>query len=337
MRTIACLLAALALAGCAVSSQTRGFTPVLASNFPDPFVLEHEGRFIAYSTNSAGINLPVATSTDLSHWQVATDPAAPSRSHDAMPVLASWVREGRTWAPEVMEIGGRWLLYYTARHATRDLQCLGVAVAGSPMGPFRDDRAEPLVCQYALGGTIDANPFRDADGTLYLYYKSDGNHVDKGTVIWGQRLAGDGMSVIGEPVPLLRDDAAWEWQLVEAPAMVRVPAGYRMFYSAAYYGWDPKERLSRYSTGYSTCAGPLGPCTDAPENPVLASVDDAQAGCLSGPGHPAVFEARGRSFIAFHAWAATPDCRLAKNERFLYVAPLSWNMGKPVIGPGLRR
>ena len=39
------------------------------------------------------------------------------------------------------------------------------------------------------GGTIDANPFRDTDGKLYLYYKSDGNAVGKTSFIWGQRLS----------------------------------------------------------------------------------------------------------------------------------------------------
>ena len=66
------------------------------------------------------------------------------------------------------------------------------AVAANPKGPFVDSRTEPLVCQTDQGGTIDASPFRDADGKLYLYYKSDGNAVGKRTIIWGQRLSDDG-------------------------------------------------------------------------------------------------------------------------------------------------
>ena len=38
------------------------------------------------------------------------------------------------------------------------------------------DAAEPLVCQTALGGSIDPDPFRDSDGILYLYFKNDGNN-----------------------------------------------------------------------------------------------------------------------------------------------------------------
>ena len=324
------LLAAIAAAAPAAEPS---FVPVFRDNFPDPHVVEHRGEFIAYATN-AGINLPMLASRDLVRWTWVT--GADGKRLDGMPKLAPWVKEGFTWAPEVMKIGGKWLLYYTAAHRRRNVQCLGVAAADDPRGPFRDSSAEPLVCQFDLGGTIDANPFRDSDGKLYLYYKSDGNRVGRKTVIWGQRLSDDGLSVAGPAAALIEDDQKWEWKLVEAPAMVRSPAGLRLFYSAAYYGWDPKERLSRYATGYATCSGPLGPCRDAPENPILHSFNDKAAGCLSGPGHPAIFEARGRQFIAFHAWEATRGCRKAEEKRYLYVAPLSWKDGKPQIGMSLR-
>lgn len=337
MSALLCRLAAfLSLTASAAAAAAPSFVPVHQDNFPDPHIVAHDGEFIAYATN-AGINLPMLVSRDLVNWAPVMRPDNPRERLDGMPTLAPWVEEGRTWAPEVMKVGGRWLLYYTARHRARKVQCLGVAVAARPRGPFRDTSAEPLVCQYDEGGTIDANPFRDTDGTLYLYYKSDGNAVGRTTFIWGQRLSDDGMRVVGQAVPLIRDDAKWEWRLVEAPAMVRAPGGgYQMFYSAAFFGWDPRERLSRYATGYATCDAPLGPCRDAPENPILNSFNDRQAGCLSGPGHPAIFEAAGRHFIAFHAWAATRGCRKAQDARFLYIAPLFWKDGKPQIGPSLR-
>ena len=311
------------------------FVPVYEENFPDPHVVLHNGEFIAYATNS-GINLPMLTSPNLVDWTPVVGPDG--KRLDGMPVLAPWVEEGRTWAPEVMQVGGKWLLYYTARDRVRKVQCLGVAAADNPKGPFRDSSVQPLVCQPDEGGTIDANPFRDADGKLYLYYKSDGNAVRKTTWIWGQPLSADGMTTAGDPVRLIKDDAEWEWRLVEAPAMVRAPGGaYHLFYSAAFFGWDPNERLSRYATGYAACASPLGPCQDAPENPILNSFNDSEAGCLSGPGHPAIFNVAERHFIAFHAWSATRGCRKAEDERHLYVAPLFWKDGKPQIGPSLRK
>ncbi|MBA3512057.1 glycoside hydrolase family 43 protein [Sphingomonas sp.] len=328
-------LAALLLAGLSAAAFAEpSFVPVYRNNFPDPHVVLHGGEFVAYATND-GINLPMLVSRDLVNWSPVADQAG--RRIDGMPALAPWVQEGRTWAPEVMKVGAKWLLYYTAHSRRRKMQCLGVASADHPKGPFRDQSTEPLVCQYDQGGTIDANPFRDSDGKLYVYYKSDGNAVGKTTYIWGQRLSDDGLKVVGAAVPLIKDDAKWEWRLVEAPSMVRSPAGHQLFYSAAFYGWDPKERLSRYATGYATCAGPLGPCQDAPENPILNSFNERQAGCLSGPGHPGIFQVGARTFMAFHAWAATSGCRKADDKRYLYIAPLFWKDGKPLLAPSLRQ
>jgi beta-xylosidase len=229
------------------------------------------------------------------------------------------------------------VLHYTARDRRKNVQCIGVATASDPRGPFRDDRKEPLVCQTELGGTIDSHAFRDADGQLYLYYKNDGNAVRKPTEIWAQRLTPDGTGLVGTPVSLgLKNDKPWEAHVIEAPTMVRRPGGYTMLYSAHHFGWEPDQRLSAYAMGYATCTSPMGPCTDAPENPILHSYRDSQAGCLSGPGHQSVFEAAGRQFIAFHAWAATSSCRKAEDARYFYIAPLSWRDGKPVIGRSLR-
>lgn len=326
------------LAATAPASAEPLFVPVYQEDFPDPHIIEHQGEYLAYSTNSGGINLPMASSRDLTTWTEVKDPAPPGKRHDAMPQLASWVKEGRTWAPEVIEVGGRWLLYYTANHKRKDLQCIGVATAADPRGPFRDSRPEPLVCQDPLGGSIDAHPFRDLDGKLYLYFKSDGNRLGKPAELWGQALAADGMSLVGQPAALVRNDKPWEAGVVESPTMARTRAGYTLLFSAHYYGWQPdKDRLSPYAMGYATCRTPLGPCTDAPENPILHSFNDRKAGCLSGPGHQTIFQAGGRSYIAFHAWAATPSCRKLDEKRYLYIAPLGWTAeGKPVIAPSLR-
>ena len=78
-----------------------------------------------------------------------------------------------------------------------------------------------------------------------------------------QQLSADGTKLSGDPVPLIKDDQKWEWKLVEAPQMVKAPNNYQLFYSAAFFGWGPNERLSNYATGYANCSGPLGPCTRA--------------------------------------------------------------------------
>jgi beta-xylosidase len=328
------IAAAALLCAAAASPNDPSFVPVFTEDFPDAFVLPHGSQFIAYSTNN-GPNVPMATSADLVHWSFVADAAGNKR--DALPRLSSWAKTGFTWAPEVIEVGGRYLLYYTASDVAKNAQCIGVATASDPLGPFLDNNPEPIVCQTALGGSIDADAFRDADGKLYLYFKNDGNRVHARTSLWGQQLAPDGLSVTAQAVELLKDDQGWEERVVEAPTMVRSPAGYELFFSGGFFGWNVEEGgLSPYAMGYASCAGPLGPCTAARDNPILHSFYDRQAGCLSGPGHQSIFTVGQRSFISFHAWEASSGCRKVDDRRYLYVAPLFWKDGKPQIAPSLR-
>jgi beta-xylosidase len=312
------------------------FVPVFKQDFPDAFVLPHGSEFIAYATNN-GANVPVATSPDLVHWAFEADPAHPGKILDALPELGSWAKGGYTWAPEVLALNGKYLLYYTASARRENAQCVGVASASDPKGPFRDSSAAPLLCQTELGGTIDASPFRDADGKLYLYFKNDGNRIHARTSLWGAPLSPDGLSMGGTPVELLKDDQSWEERVVEAPTMVHSPAGYQLFFSGGFFGWNPQEGgLSPYAMGYANCGGPLGGCKATAENPLLHSFKDREAGCLSGPGHQSIFQVGARSFVSFHAWAATSGCRKADDRRYLYIAPIFWKDGKPQIGPSLR-
>ncbi len=337
-KSVSFVWAAAMLAGLAPAASTaepQPFVPVYPTNFPDPFVLPHDGRYLAYATNAERdqANVQMAVSPDLVNWAPLKDA---DKLHDAMPVLPAWAQRGWTWAPEVMKLEDRYLLFFTAREKASGRQCTGVAASTDPLGPFTSDAKEPLICQRDLGGTIDASPFRDTDGKLYLYFKADANAVGKPTDIYVQPMTPDGMGLTGEPVALLTNDVPWEAHVIESPTMVRHGDAYVLFYSANHFGWEKDQRLSPYAMGYATCTGPAGPCKDAPENPILYSYMDKTAGCLSGPGHQAVFEAAGKQYIMFHAHIARGGCQNAHKGRAMYIAPLGWRDGKPVIGTSLR-
>ena len=335
-KTLISLVAALlTTASVAAPADPPPFVPVLTADFPDAFILRKGTEFFAYATNATAFraNVQMARSTNLADWTLDRDG---DKLHDAMPVLPPWARPGFTWAPEVIRTATGYVLHFTAKDRRSGRQCLGAAFSTDPRGPFTSAATEPLVCQTELGGTIDSSPFRDTDGKMYLYYKADANAVGKPTELFVQPLSADGLSVSGAAVPLVRNDVSWEAHVIEAPTMVRHGAGYFLFYSANHYGWETHQDLSPYAMGYARCTGPTGPCTDAPENPILYSYRNRSAGCLSGPGHQSVFDVGPRQFISFHAWAATPGCRKLDDKRYLYVAPLLWDGDKPKVGVSMR-
>lgn len=291
--------------------------PVLRNDFPDPHIIRVGESYYAYATNGSGKNVQLSTSTDLVHWSVP---------REAMPALPTWAKGGFTWAPEVLAVGDRYLLYFTARDAASGRQCIGVAVSDAPEGKFRDRSEAPLVCQVAEGGSIDASPFRDADGSLYLYWKNDGNCCSQPTWLYVQPLSPDGLRLTGEPTRLVRNDRAWEGAVVEAPTMWRHADRYYLFFSAnAYAGAD-------YAVGYATCASAVGPCEDAPENPILTSVREQPL--VIGPGHQTIVQdAAGTDWLVYHAWEIS-SAGTRTDRRFVWLDPLVWQDGRPVVrGP----
>ena len=312
------LLAATALlAACGGGEEKPASTfrnPVHAENFPDPFLLRVGGTWYAYATNDEDGNVQTLTSPDLVTW---------TKAADALPQLGAWAFPGKTWAPEVLELDGRYVLYYTANAADAGVQCIGRAVADSPAGPFEDEARQPLVCRRAEGGSIDASPFRDEDGLPYLLWKSDGNSIGEDTWIYAQRLSADGLKLTGRASRLVKQDAGWEAGVVEAPTLWLEAGRYYLFFSGNGFDGD------LYAVGYATCEGPLGPCRDAPENPILSSACDA-----SGPGHQTIVrDDDGATWLAYHAWPASSG----EEERELWLDRLVWEGGKPAVkGPTCR-
>ena len=281
---------------------------VIAANMPDPAVVHVGDTYFLYATQGSGRNVQVATSTDLRTWTAGPD---------ALPVLGRWARGGRTWAPEVLATPTGYALFYSALDRVSGRQCIGRAVAGDPAGPFVDGNAAPLVCQRILGGSIDPDPVADG-GRVTLYWKNDGNCCGLPVQLWGQRMDASAQQLIGVPVALLSPTAPWQGELIEAPEMFLHAGRYYLFYAANAFD------SPRYAEGVATCASPLGPCIDGP-GPMLTSTPDA-----IGPGHAFVLEVAGKTLMVFHAWS--PDLlRLRPPERSVWIEPVSWVAGAPVV------
>lgn len=284
-----------------------GFTnPVINRDFPDPDILRAGDMYYAYATNSNGVNIQAARSADLVHWETLPD---------ALPRLPAWAAQdfGFAWAPEVTTFDGeQYVMYHVARF--QGVQCIGVAVSATSQGPFEPVGDGPLICQVEQGGSIDPAVFFD-DGAPYLLWKNDGNAINEQTWIYLQSLAPDGLSLLGEPVPLLARDQPWEGRLIEAPTLWKHDGRYVLFYSANDYA------SSNYAVGYAAADALLGPYTKPPGNRVLKT--DIVEGLVGPGGQDIVGWPDGSEWMLYHGWI--PE------GRAMFLAPLVWEDGVPAV------
>src|SRR5689334_23185341 len=98
--------------------------PVLRTDFPDPDLIQAGNTYYAFATGGSGHNIQAATSADLVTWRLLSD---------ALPGLPRWAdfSSGNTWAPEVITVGGKYLLYYTTLYKAQNKHCIGVATAAA--------------------------------------------------------------------------------------------------------------------------------------------------------------------------------------------------------------
>ena len=267
-------------------------------------------RLFVYGTQTADANLPVLTSgSGLRSEELG----------DALPQLPAWSTPGGVWAPGVHLTGGRHVLYYTTTDAASGLQCISVATADDPSGPFVDRSTQPLVCPVDLGGAIDPSPFVDTDGTAYLLWKNDGNCCGVPTRIFSQALSDDGLTLTGPPVELLASDQPWEGAVIEAPAMVEHEGSYYLFYSGN--AWNTAD----YAIGYATCAAVQSPCDKPLDRPWLASSEG-----VAGPGGLELFRTGDDELRAvFHGWAG-PVGYDDGGVRSLFTVGVGFVAGSPV-------
>jgi arabinan endo-1,5-alpha-L-arabinosidase len=292
--------------------------PVLDQDFPDPDILRVGDTFYAYATNIAGVHIQAAKSTDLVNWEVLPD---------VLPVLPDWAQDGLwNWAPEVTTSadGQTYLMYYTTRFRIENggTQCIGVATSDMPEGPFQPAGDEPLICQPDRGGSIDPSTFVDDDDTHYILWKNDGNSLGGITWLWLQEISDDGLTLVGEPMELIKADQGWEGVLVEAPTLWKYDGKYYLFYSANLYD------SPRYAIGYAVADDISGPYVKPDEQPLLASI--IRPGGLIGPGgQDIVLDDNGASWLFYHVWAPG-------GYRNMNLIPLLWQDGVPVVEPPTR-
>ena len=276
----------------------------------DPYILKcTDGNYYMYGTSENLNGFKAYSSKDLHKWEERGVVLAGDENN-------SWGKDC-FWAPEVYERDGRFYLWYSAnwKYNPKDEKenfRIGVAVADSPIGPFKDLHDKPIFDPgYPI---IDANLyFDDQNHRVYLYYsrccykhpveseiselaKANGwfDEIEE-SWIYGVEIEPDFSATIGEPQMMLRpplsiNDSQSEWESrsvknkeinrrwTEGSFLFKESGIYYMVYSANYFGGED------YAVGYATAKNPLGPFEKAGNNPVLQK-NTVGGGIVTGTGH----------------------------------------------------
>eukprot|EP01028_Stygiella_incarcerata_P002944 TRINITY_DN1562_c0_g1_i1.p1 TRINITY_DN1562_c0_g1~~TRINITY_DN1562_c0_g1_i1.p1 ORF type:complete len:368 (-),score=80.24 TRINITY_DN1562_c0_g1_i1:1013-2116(-) len=306
-------------------------------NCPDPGVLAYyiSGSSVEFVVGTTSGNdadrFPLHTSSDLVHWKEAG--FIFPRNSTSAPQWAS----GDFWAPEIHAIGGRFVVYFVARHQASNQLGIGAAVGDAPTGPFKDIGA-PIVLNENVGTIDPSYVFEKESGRHYLLFKQDGNgHVPKWpSIIFIQEVDSSGLSVIGPPIDLIHNDLPWEVDIVEAPWMILHDSMYYLFYSGN--GFDN----AGYSVGVARSMNVTGPFVKKGA-PILHTrssalknerINDNEGAQWVGPGHCSVISLPNSPdhiwWMVYHAWAA--GHMGGGNPRLMLLDEVKWsNDGWPYI------
>lgn len=109
----------------------------------------------------------IYTSTDMVNWTECPSPFKVSE--------IKWA-SGDAWAGQVIERNGKFYWYITASHANIHGKAIGVAVADSPTGPFKDAIGKALITNDMTTDThiswddIDPTVWIEDNGQAYLFW-----------------------------------------------------------------------------------------------------------------------------------------------------------------------
>jgi beta-xylosidase len=203
------------------------------------------------------------SSSDLIHW---TDHGEVMHSRNI-----AWAKPGWMWAPVAARKDGKYYLYYPNRDK-EDQKRIGVAVADSPTGPFKDI-GKPID---GLKG-IDPKIFIDDDGQAYLY-------CNRATIA---KLKPN-MTELAEPSRKI----IYSPENIEKDLLVRFGEGSFMHKkNGIYYFSYANPRNEEYQGYYAMGDNPYGPFEW--KGPFVPKPSDAQ-------NHHSIIEFKGKWYFFYH-------------------------------------
>ncbi|MBN1939431.1 MAG: family 43 glycosylhydrolase [Candidatus Aminicenantes bacterium] len=261
-------------AGLVFPGLLRSQNPITPAGFytADPSAhVWRDGRIYVYVSRDespkyyCSWDYPVLSSDDLLNWRIDTNVFASRGSADRVPYS-----DAALYAPDCQYRNGVYHLFYCLSGGGEDE---GVAISGSPLGPFLDARPIQGISQ------IDPCCFIDDDGRAYL--------------VWGQftckiaALSPDLRSV--EPSTIREIAFEKEHFFHEGAFMFKRKGLYYLLYA------DISRRNSPTCLGYATSPSPWGPFHYRG-----VVIDNAGSDPMVWNNHGSIAEFKGRWYVFYH-------------------------------------
>ncbi len=269
-----------------------------------------------------GPNTPSIHSKDLVTW--TRGPLAnanpPAWMHDAVPLN----RGNDFWAPDVMKVGAKWMLFFAASSFGKNTSAIGVATNATldPSDANYHWSDGGIVVQSKENddfNALDPAVFLDTDGKLWLSFGSfwSGIKLIELDPATGLRISAD------SPMYSLA-----HWDAIEAPYIYKHDGSYYLFAS---FGMCCRGVNSSYHTRVGRAHAVTGPYLDKAGKDLLlggGTLVTGREGAFIGPGHAGIIEAKGQSWFSCHFYDGTD-----RGASKLSIRPLKWTTdGWPEVG-----
>jgi arabinan endo-1,5-alpha-L-arabinosidase len=314
----ACFACILSTAAAADDDRAR-FEPSLALQgdtfIHDPSTVINDGH--QYYVFGTGRGIRVKSSPDLIHWteisHIFSEPPAWTKA--AVPKF-----HGYFWAPDIIHVNGKFLLYYAVSSFGGQVSAIGLATS-----PALDPSAPDYHwtdCGIVIGSTngsdyntIDPSVMLDDDGKLWLAFGS----YWKGIYLT-QLDPQTGLRVADQPVYPL----AWNYS-IEASCLTRHENYYYLFVN---WGTCCQGTNSTYEVRVGRATKVTGPYLDRDGKDLEdggGSKFLESTGHFIGPGHIGILKEGPTIWFSYHYYDAATEGRSR-----LAVAKLAWKDGWPV-------
>ena len=255
---------------CTISFKTLAQHPIIQTKYTaDPAPLVYNDTVFLYTSHDEddafGFKMQdwlLYTSTDMVNWK--------DRGSVASLKDFKWVNtDNGAWAIQVVRRNNKFYMYCPMPGSG-----IGVLVADSPYGPFKDPINKPLIKNSS--DDIDPTVLIDDDGQAYLYWGNPNLYYVKlnddmvsysGTIVKDPRIA----KVKGQPDPFHYQEGPWAWKR---------NGNYYMAYAST---------CCPEGIGYSMSKSPVGPWEF---KGMIMDGDKRSSG-----NHPGIVDFKGKSYV----------------------------------------